>query len=377
MDICVDFQAAVTQTAGVGRYTRRLMEHLGPLAAAGNSGSVGLFYFDFRRTVEPPRIPGTRARPFRALPGRCMHAVWRFSPYPDFATLAGPADLYHFPNFTMPPLRHGRSIITIHDLSFMRFPQYAEPRNLRRLQAAIPRSLARANAILTISNFSAAEIAKTLAVDPERIHVTPLGVDSNFQPADPAAISAMRAALGLERPYLLTVGTVEPRKNHPFLADVLESLDSAYDGCLAIAGAPGWRTESILQRMRRSPRAADIRLLSHVPESLLPSLYSGADAFLFPSFYEGFGFPPLEALACGTPVISSDGGALAEILDTPAVIRPGILDADRWVTAVRDLLRENDTQRAIRRDTGRQHAARYRWDDTARRTWDVYRSVLA
>lgn len=376
MNICLDFQPAVTQTAGIGRYTRRLAEHLGPLANAEAADSIRLFYFDFRRTIDQPQITGTQNRPFHALPGRCMNTIWRFLTYPDFSTIAGPSDIYHFPNFTMPPLRNGRAIITIHDLSFLRFPQYAEPRNLRRLKTAIPSSLARADAIITISNFSASEIAETLAVDPARIHVTPLGVDSIFQPADQTAISAMRATLGLDRPYLLTVGTLEPRKNHPFLAEILERLNSAYEGYLAIAGAPGWHTESILQRMRQSSRAADIRFLSHVPESLLPSLYSGADAFLFPSFYEGFGFPPLEALACGTPVISSNGGALSETMDTQAVIRPGALDPDLWATAVSDLLSENETQRATRRDAGMRHAARYRWEDTARRTREVYRSVL-
>ncbi len=377
MDICIDFQSAVTQMAGVGRYTRRLVEHLGPLAAAEGGSSVCLFYSDFRRTAKPPRIPGTRIRPCRVLPGRWLNAAWRLLPYPDFSVLAGPADVYHFPNFTIPPLRRGRSVMTIHDLSFLRFPQYAEQRNLQHLNATIPHSFRRADAVITISHFSASEIADTLAVDPARIHVTHLGVDSGFQPADQAAVAAMRATLGLERPYLLTVGTLEPRKNHTFLADILERLDTDYDGLLAIAGAPGWRTESILERLRRSPRATDIRILSHVPEPLLPALYSGADAFLFPSFYEGFGFPPLEALACGTPVISSEGGALPEILDTPAVVRPGSLDADLWAAAVSDLLQENRTQQTCRRDSGRQHAARYRWTDTARRTWDVYRSVLS
>ncbi len=376
MDICIDFQAGVTQTAGVGRYTRRLIDHLGPLAAADGGSTVRLFYFDFRRHAQPPRITGTVVRPSRALPGRWMNAAWRMISYPDFSVFAGPADVYHFPNFTVPPVRRGRSVATIHDISFLRFPQFAEPRNLRHLTAMIPRSLARADAIITISHFSATEIADALAIDPARIHVTHLGVESGFHPADAADVSAMRTALGLDRPYLLTVGTLEPRKNHAFLADVFERLGAAYDGVLTIAGAPGWRTESILERLRQSPRAADIRILSHVPESLLPALYSGADAFLFPSFYEGFGLPPLEALACGTPVISSDGGSLPEILDTPAVVRPGTLDAGIWAAAVSDLLRENDARRTVRRGTGRQHAARYRWSETARRTWDIYRSVL-
>ncbi len=377
MNVCIDIQPAVNQTAGIGRYTRRLVEHLGPLARAEGL-QLRLFYFDFRRNaLAPPSVPGTVLQPYRTVPGRWVQAYWRRISYPDFTALAGPADLYHFPNFLLPPVRRGRSVVTIHDMSFVRFPQFSERRNLQRLTAAIPRSASRADAIITISHFSAAEIADALSVDPGRIHVTHPGVESCFHPADDAAISAMRRTLGLHRPYLLTVGTLEPRKNHVFLAEVFELLEGKFDGVLAIAGAPGWQVETIMERLRRSSRADAIRILSHVPESLLPALYSGAEIFLFPSFYEGFGFPPLEALACGTPVVSSDGGALAEILDTQAVMRPGEFNAEAWAAAVCALLREDTPQKQSRRAAGRQHAARYRWTDTARQTWRIYRSVYS
>ncbi len=376
MRVCIDIQAAVTQTAGVGRYTRHLIEHLGPLALADDA-RLGLFYFDYRGNATPISIPGADLKPFRALPGRWMQAAWRVLPYPDFATLAGPADVYHFPNFVLPPLRRKRSVVTIHDMSYLRFPQYAEKRNLRRLNDVLPRSAARADAIVTVSHFSAMEIAASMAVDPARIHVTHLGVEPQFQPVDEDRLAAMRATLGLDRPYLLTVGTLEPRKNHALAVDVFERLGDRFDGLLAVAGSPGWHVEPILERFRRSSRADSIRVLSHVPEALLPALYSGAETFLFPSFYEGFGLPPLEALACGTPVIVSEGGSLPEILNTTAVVRPGVFDADAWTEALTALLTEDRGRRHARRETGRQHAARYRWADTAWRTWNVYRSVLA
>lgn len=378
MRVCLDIQAAVTRFSGVGRYTRNLVEHLGPLASA-DGHRLRLFYFDFRRKAVFPAVPGTELRPFRLFPGRWARAAWRLLPCPDFSILAGgEADIYHFPNYILPPLRRrSRAVITIHDMSYLRLPQYAERGNLLRLRRELPRSAARADAIITISRFSAEEIAAELEIDPARIHVTYLGVEPRFQPAGAESIAAMRVRLGLERPYLLTVGTLEPRKNHVFAVEVFERLGARFDGLLAVAGAAGWRMEPILERFRSSPRAGDIRRISHVPDDLLPALYSGAEALLFPSLYEGFGLPPLEALACGTPVVSSEGGALPEILATSAVVRPGALDAGAWAAAVEDLLGEDGRRRRERRDSGRRFAGRYQWTETARETWEVYRSVLS
>ncbi|MDP8237122.1 MAG: glycosyltransferase family 1 protein [Candidatus Erginobacter occultus] len=378
MEVCLNIQAAVSRAAGVGRYTRNLAQHLAPLAASSGD-RLRLFYFDFQGKGSPPAVPGADLRPFRLLPGRLVEGVWRYLPWPDFTALAGTdSDIYHFPNFVSPPLRRGRrSVITIHDMSYLRFPRYAEPGNLRRLRRFLPRSAARSDAIITISRFSAAEIATELGVDPARIHVTYLGVEPRFRPTGDDAVKSMRAELGLDRPYLLTVGTLEPRKNHIFAVEVWERLGEKFDGLLAVAGSTGWRAEPILERFKNSPRAGDIRLLSYVPEDLLPALYSGAEALLFPSLYEGFGLPPLEALACGTPVVSSEGGALPEILDTPAVVRPGVLDVEAWRDAVENLLGEDCLRRRERRETGRQYAARFSWAETARMTWEVYRGLLA
>ncbi len=377
MEVCLDIQAAVTRTAGVGRYTRLLAEHLAPLAAAEGS-RLRLFYFDFRGRAEPTRVPGAGVRRC-PLPGRLVRAAWRVLPYPDFSFLAGgSSDIYHFPNFLLPPLRPGRrAVLSVHDLSYLRYPGFAEEGNLRMLRRHLPRSVARADAVITISRFSAAEIVGELGVDPSRVHVTHLGVEPRFCPAGEEAVAAMRSRLGLDRPYLLTVGTLEPRKNHIFAVEVFERLAGRFDGLLAVAGGPGWRSGPIRERFNNSPRAGNIRLLSYVPEDLLPALYSGAEILLFPSFYEGFGLPPLEALACGTSVVSSEGGALPEILDTPAVVRPGELDAEAWASAVAALLEEDSAGRRTRREAGREHAGRYRWEETARRTWEIYRGVLA
>lgn len=371
MRICVDIQAAVAQRAGVGRYTRNLVEHLGPLASP--SDDLRLFFFDFKRRGLDFTCPRAREQPVRWIPGKYVQQSWKRLHWPPFDWFAGSADLYHFPNFTIPPLSRGKAVVTIHDMSFFRHPEFAEKKNLAYLTAVIHDTARRADAIITDSHFSKQEIETWLNVDPAKVHAIHLGVSPECTRPAPDRIDAMRKQLNLERPYLLTVGTVEPRKNLPFMIEVFEKLDH-FDGDLVIAGMTGWKVDPILARMRNSPKAKRIRYLDYIPDGQLYSLYAGAELFLITSLYEGFGFPPLEAMACRTPVVSSPGGSLAEVLGNAAVIMPRF-DAGEWAESIHAI-----TGNAARREQlaagGPAHAAQYSWPRTAQRTWDVYRKVM-
>jgi len=370
MRICVDVQSAVTQRSGVGRYTRELVNHLGPPAG---DHQLRLFYFDFKRHGEPWQVPGAQMRPMRWLPGRVVQKAWQHARFPPFDWLAGRADLYHFPNFICPPLTRGKSVVTIHDVSFLRYPGFTEEKNRRYLAAEIARTVARADRIITVSRFSAQEVAGLLQVPPARITPIHLGISPDFHPADATAVEQMRRKYGLARPYLLTVSTIEPRKNLPFLVDLFESM-ADFDGELVICGQPGWKYGPIIERIRASKQAASIRLLGHMDDGDLPALYTGARLFLCASFYEGFGLPPLEAMACGTPVLSSAGGSLAEVLGDAAVVRHDF-ELEGWRADARRLL-SDDTLRAEFRQRGMAQAAQYRWEKTAQQTWAVYRELL-
>jgi glycosyltransferase involved in cell wall biosynthesis len=372
MKICLDIQSAIGPGAGVGRYTRSLAAHLPAQARAGES--LTGFYFDFRRQGPPPLPPGIRLNACRLLPGALVQKAWTHLRWPPFDAFAGPHDLFHFPNFFLPPLRRGRSVVSIHDVSFLRFPAFAEDKNRRYLEKTIPRTVAQADAIVTISHFSAAEIVSLLGVDPARVHTTHLAVAPHLKPADAGEIGRIRKHYGLDQPYLLSVGTLEPRKNIEFLVRMFEGLDG-YAGDLVLAGAAGWKVGPILERIARSTAASRIRHLQFVPEADLPGLYSGADLFLCASHYEGFGFPPLEAMACGTPVVSSPGGSLREVLGEAAVLLE-TAEPDAWHAAIRTLLADPDERRK-RREAGVRQAARYTWEETARQTWALYRKVAA
>lgn len=370
MKVCVDIQSAVTQRAGVGRYTRTLVHHLG---AAAGANRLELFYFDFKRRGAAFDAPGATHRAVRWCPGAAAQACWKYAGWPPFECFAGKADLYHFPNFILPPLREARAVVTIHDASFIRFPEFAEKKNLAYLSARIRDTVHRARAVLTISRFSASEICNLLDVEPERVFSVYPGISPEFRRPGEERIRNDLAALGIANaPYLLTVGTLEPRKNIPLAIETFERMPW-FHGQLVIAGMKGWKCEPILDRMRNSPRAASIRHLDHVCDDRLPSLYAGAALFLFPSFYEGFGFPPLESMACGTPVLSSSGGSLPEVLGRGAAVLDS-MDPGRWAAEAERIITDPVVRNALLQQ-GRNQAASYNWAETARQTWDVYRRV--
>lgn len=365
MKVCIDIQAALSQQAGVGRYVKSLVRSLGEGAGAD---SISLFYFDFMRRGIPFETPGASQKAVRWLPGRIAQKAWLNLGWPPFDLLAGAFDVYHFPNFLMPPLRRGKTVVSIHDTVFLRMPETVESRNLRYLTAGIRATVARADAIITGSNFIAREIADLLGGDRSRIHAIHLGISDRFSPAPADAVTRDLQSLSVTQPYLLAVGTIEPRKNIPFLVETFERMDK-FRGQLVVAGMPGWKCGPIFERMRNSRRAADIRYLSYVTDSQLQSLYTGADLLVFPSLYEGFGFPPLEAMACGTPVLAAATGSLPEILGREAVLLEGF-DADQWANAAIETA--GNRSRAARAEA---HARSFSWTETARKTWEVYRKI--
>lgn len=368
LTVCLDMQSAMGPCTGVGRYTRELARAL-PRGAAPDR--LRFFWLDFKRRGLPVPTEGVETRAIGWCPGRVMQGLWKTLGAPPFDVLAGRAEVYHFPNFIRPPLRRGKSVVTLHDLAFVRMPETTEPKNQRYLERHIRHTVAEADAIVTVSRFTADEAHELLGVPRERLHPIPLGLVARAQPT-PETIGAMRQRLGLDRPYLLTVGTVEPRKNLPFMADVFERL--AFDGDWVIAGSCGWRYAPIVDRLSASPRAERIRRIDYVPEEDLAPLYAGAELFLFPSRYEGFGFPPLEAMQLGVPVVASDRGSLPEVLGQAARLLP--IDApEPWIHEIQTLLTDSGARKALQ-EAGRLQASSYRWDRTAESTWTVYRALV-
>jgi glycosyltransferase involved in cell wall biosynthesis len=368
----MDYQPAVAQCAGIGRYTRVLASELAKIIDADDK--LKLFYCDFKRSADISLLPSrAEVKAFRMLPGAIMQKMWHYLRFPPFNTLAGDADIFHFTNFTTKPVTRGRSVVSIHDMSFVRFPQFAEERNLRYLTKGIRYTVRDADAIITISEFSKSEIEELLPESRGKVFVTHLGISNDFQHSSQDDIAAVREELGLPRPFIMTLGTVEPRKNLEFLVDVFESI--AGEGIdLVVAGAPGWKSEAIMERFKKTPFAEQLHYLRFVPDGKLAALYSAASIFVLPSHYEGFGFTPVEAMACGTPVITSNCGSIPEIVGDGAKVIESF-DVAEWKSEILNLISDNE-QREKMSKLGLKRAEKFRWDITARKTLEIYKKVL-
>ena len=370
MKVCMQIQAAVDQRAGVGRYVHTLVPEL---AACRGDDELSGFYFDFRRKGSPFPPGLIREEACRAVPGALVQQAWKRLGLPAYTRFAPEADVHHFPNFIIPPLPPGpKAVVNIHDLCFLKCPETMEPKNRAYLRKRMPKTLRRADRILTISETMATELRDAFDLPEDKVVATLLGPPPALRAPDDVEARTRVRALGIDKPFLLHVGTLEPRKNHRFLFQVFERLQY-FDGTLVLCGMRGWQTEPILEAMRTSPAADRILHLDYVDDTDLASLYGQAEALLFPSLYEGFGLPPVEAMRQGCPVIASDGGSLPEVVGNGGVVVPTD-DPDRWTEAIERLFSSPD-HRAKLINAGHTRAAGFSWRRCAEQTWDVYREL--
>lgn len=319
-------------------------------------------------SIELPR-PGLGMRLYRRL--RDELAL----PAP-LEALIGPVDVFHGTNFLLShPVRRAKRVVSIHDLTVTLFPQWHPSARLEQMRAGLRRSAAAADRIIAVSQHTKHDIVEHLAVDPDRVAVVPLAVDPAFQPRPRDELDKALAPLGLvPGGYLLFLGTIEPRKNVGRLLDAVIGTGSDV-GPLVIAGDLGWGNDALSPRLADLARGGRIRLLGYVQDDLRVRLVCGARALVYPSLYEGFGLPPLEAMACGTPVITSDVSSLPEVVgDAALLVDP--LDVGALRRAI-ERLWHDEPLRAELRDRGLTRARRFAWDATARLTLDVYAAAMS
>ena len=284
-------------------------------------------------------------------------------------------DLYHEQNY-IPLCYDVPVVITVHDLSWIRYPESHPIDRVRWLERGLRNALDRARAILVDSNFVRREILTTFGLDSERVHVAHLGVPRGFHPRDAIETAPTLGRVGLVHGgYVLTVATIEPRKNLSHIVDSYAQLPSALRERfpLVIAGARGWHSSAMVTRLR-SLSEQEVRFLGHVEQSFLTDLYAGAALFAFPSLYEGFGLPPLEAMASGVPVIVSDRASLPEIVgDAGQMMDP--FDTADTAARLRALL-ENSAERDAMAARSLERAASFTWAKCAAVTHGIYRFAL-
>jgi glycosyltransferase involved in cell wall biosynthesis len=312
------------------------------------------------------------------IPDRYLNILWYRWRVPLPATLfSGKADIYHGPDFVLPPLgKHIRKIVTIHDLAFLEHPEYAVPSLAAYLREVVPAAVAAADVVATVSEEVSRTLIQHFQTPREKLTVIPNGVGAHFRRiTDPILLDATRHKFGLKHPLVLGVGTLEPRKNHIGLIKAFYQAHKKKSGpaMLAIAGGQGWLYEETQQLVEELKLERHVRFLGRVTDLELVTLYSMADVFAFPSFFEGFGIPPLEAMACGAPVITSNTSALPEVVDDAAIqVDPG--DISALAEAITRLL-EDEHLREELRQKGYQRVQQYTWATSARKMLAVYKSL--
>ena len=369
MRINLDIQSAIGQRTGVGNYTALLSEALCRLTDP-NPPDLRFFYFDFKKSGHSLHLPPATERAVRWCPGRVAQQCWKRLNWPPYEWFAGKSDVYHFPNFIIPPLHIGKAVVTIHDLAFLRMPETIESKNLAYLSARIRQTVSRADAIIAVSRFTAEECQSLLEVPEDRIFTVHEGLGDLPQPT-PNAADAFRRKIGVDGPFLLSVGTLEPRKNYPFLIDVFDRIPD--DISLVIAGGPGWKYEPILERINQSPKADRIKVTGYLSRDELAAAYSEASLFVYPTRYEGFGFPPLEAMHYGLPVLAARVPPLPEVLGSAAAwAEPDQLED--WSDQLSALLADQTRQQNLVK-AGHSHIKQYSWEKAAQQTLNIYQKV--
>jgi glycosyltransferase involved in cell wall biosynthesis len=367
MRIALDATPAAVQHAGVGRYVRELLAALVTLPGndeflLASSGTES----DNAELLST--LPPGRRRELRRLPlnPRLTTLAWQRLRVPvQVESLIGPFDVFHGTDFVVPPSRMPR-VVTIHDLSFLLAPQFADPGLVRYLTNAVPRAVDAATIVITVSASVAAEIASIFPTAQGKIVAVPNGVRI------PELLPPRHES---DRPELLAVGTVEPRKNFSTLIQAMYIVRATHpDVRLTIAGRIGWRSDEIVGSIRAAETSDIVRFVEAPDDDTLESLYATATLAVSPSFYEGFGLPVLEAMARRVPVVASDIAAHRETGgDAACYADPD--SAEALAAAILRLL-DDSPQRARLAQSGFRRAERFSWQETARRTRRAYDLAL-
>ena len=363
MRVGIDCTAAVRQGGGIGRYCRELVQALLELdsphayklfAAAG--GLRGRYW-------RPTARVGVSMR-FIPLSDEWLARIWHRARLPiPVEAATGPLEVFYSPDFVLPPTRRRtRKLLTVHDLSFLHYPEHFVPKLVRYLSDVVPRSVGEADRVLADSASTRDDLIALMGVPANRVEVLYSGVDPRFRPErEPGERRRIlrRYRVG-ESPYILSVSTLQPRKNFVRLIQAFSALST--DVRLVIAGGRGWLYEDIFAA---AAKCGDrVRILGYVDDSDLPALYRGAALFAFPSLYEGFGLPVLEAMACGVPVVCSNASSLPEVAgDAALLVDP--LDTDGLANALHRGLGDRDLSVHLV-EKGCVQAARFTWSRAAR-----------
>lgn len=384
MNIMVDGEPLLKKQTGIGRYTKLLIDHLSQiddlkvqilfnrvLNTSKYRSYVDHHYLGKRVTSANRRYPYKLIRHL----GRFGRLLYRY-PIDLFSKSPDNGFIFHATNFITLPTIKAINIVTVHDLAFLRYPETTDERIYRHHTTWLPYSLKQADHIIVDSYQTKQDLIDYLSVEEHRISVVYLAADEKFTRKTDEEIKKVRKKYALPDSYILFVGTVEPRKNLITLIEAFSILRDKYHvkEKLVVVGARGWKSSSLFRRIDELHIGDNVIFTGYVDDRDLPAAYSGASIFVFPSLYEGFGLPILEAMQCEVPVVASSVSSIPEVLgDAGILVNP--FDADEWAESIYGLL-QNEMLRGIFVQRGLKRVSNYSWRKVAEETLSVYRMVL-
>lgn len=360
MKIAIDITASIYEGTGVATYYNNLIP---AMLERNTKHRFILFGYSLRRRKELKFA--TKTFPF---PPRLMELIWNKYHIWSVESLIGDCDVYHSWDYIQPPTKKAKIVTTIHDLTPLKFPEYQHPRTIAAYKQGLKWVKKEASAVITDSLSTKKDIIEMLKIPEDKIYVIYLAVPDEFHQfrerfdeLGKTSIARIKQAYGIEGDYLLYVGTQEPRKNLERVIKAFELIKS--DTTLVIAGNFGWG--------KKMQSTKGVKAIGYVDKQDLPALYAGASCFIYPSLYEGFGLPVLEAMAVGCPVVTSYKGSLAEIADDAAVlVNPEKVDAIAF--GIEAALNNRKTLII----NGLDRVKKFSWDKSARETMEVYERVV-
>lgn len=363
MIVAIDVTTLRGHISGVGYYTARIVEHLARSVGKEvsellllSNGPVERSLPGAARLVQDLRFP--------------IRSVWMQFLLPLLLRKLRP-DLVHYTNYLAPAVSSGAYVVSIHDMSLTRTPQHHTLKKRLLTASLVPKVARGARLVLTPSHATTRDVVEDIGLPEDRVVSIPYAAAEMFRP-----VTERPSHAGLDAPYFLFVGTIEPRKNLVRLIDAFSAFAREVPGVnLVLAGQRGWKCEDIYARAAQPDVAHRTLILDYVNEASLPSLYSHALACVYPSLFEGFGFPVVEAMACGTPVLTSNTTSLGEI-GKGAALLVDPLDPTAISAGLRALARSRELREDLR-EKGLARAAAFSWEETGRRTLSAYRQAIA
>jgi glycosyltransferase involved in cell wall biosynthesis len=373
--IAIDYTPAYEQGAGIGRYVRELVSHL----AIHDDQTAYRLFVAGAKPSQLPEIPGPNfVWKTSPITRRWFIRLWYrlHIPWP-VQMFTGSVDLYHATDFFLPPIAGNTpTLLTVHDLSFVRVPETAIPRLKQFLDEVVPRSVERATHVLADSTATKNDLIELYGTPADKITVLLSGVEARFNRVE-TGYSLVREKYNIpDGDFILTVGTVQPRKNYVRLIEAVARLNAnGHEVHLVIAGGPGWLSDPIFETIQLTGSQAYVHLVGFVDDADLPTLYSDAVCVAFPSLYEGFGFPILEGMACGTPVVTSNLSSMPEAAgDAALLVDP--YDVDAITDALRRLLTDEQLRQTLIR-RGYRQAKTLTWERSAAHLKAIYQQILS